>query len=173
MPLQLPGVLKVALKLKNWTGSSCLTCRDISFKMCNWEQVNKYLWCRSLECLAQNSLIILRAVFENKAVMQHLTGELEKWFASLHFLFFPSDNKILMKRWLVAGLWCVGFSYCCFFFCWGHIPFTEKYTSFYKVPSQIRMVRLVWYGWNNLKCNITFMLIKSQVIRVGKILQIL
>lgn len=112
MPLQVPGVLKVALKLKNWAGSSCLTCRDISFMMCNWEQVNNYLWCRSLEYLAQNCLIISRAVFENKAVMQHLTGELEKWFAYLHFLFFPSDNKILMKRWLVAWLWCVGFFYC-------------------------------------------------------------
>lgn len=109
MPLQVPGVLKVALKLKNWAGSSCLTCRDISFMMCNWEQVNNYLWCRSSEYLAQNCLIISRAVFENKAVMQHLTGELVKWFAYLHFLFFPWDNKILMKSWLVPGLWCVGF----------------------------------------------------------------
>lgn len=131
MPLQVPGVLKVALKLKNWAGSSCLTCRKISFMMCSWEQVNKSLWCRSLEYLTQNSLIILRSVFENKAFMQHLIGEVEKWFAYLHFLFFPSDNKILMKRWLGAGLWYVGFFYCwvfCFLFfffplfCWG--PFS-------------------------------------------------
>lgn len=138
MPLQVPGLLKGALKLKNWAGSSCLTCRDISFMMCNWKQVNNYLWCRSLEYLAQNSLIILEAVFENKAVTQHLTGELGKWFAYLHFLFSPSDNKILMKKWLVAGLWCVGFFivgvFCCLFFffpwtvlCWGHIPFSEEH----------------------------------------------
>jgi len=114
MPLQVPGVLKVALKLKNWAGSSCLTCRDMSFMMCNWEQVNNYVWCRSLEYLAWNSLVILRAVFGNKALMQKLTGDLGKWFASFHFLFFPSDNKFLMKRQLVAGLWCVVF-YCCFF----------------------------------------------------------
>lgn len=157
MPLQVPGVLKVALKLKNWAGSSCLTCRKVSFMMCSWEQVNNSLWYRFLEYLTQNSLIILRSVFENKAFMQHLIGELEKWFAYLHFLIFSSDNKILMKRWLAAGLWCVGFflllSFLLFalffpcsllrtFLCWH--PFSEEHTPFYKVLSQIRMVILIW-----------------------------
>lgn len=171
MPLQVPGVLKVALKLKNWAGSSCLTCRDISFMICNWEQVNNYLRCRSLDYLAQNNLIILRAVFENKTVMQHLTGELEKCFASLHFLFFPSDNTILLKRWLVAGLWCgvfllLGIFAVCFFpwtiLCWGHIPFTEEHTCFYKAPSQMRIVRPIWCGWNNLTCKIILCYLKAR-----------
>lgn len=113
MPLQVPVVLKLTLKLKNWAGSSCLPCRDRSFMICNWEQVNNYLWHRSLEYLAWNGLIILRALFENKALMQWLTGELGKWLASLHLLLFPSDNKLLMKGWLVAWLWCV---YVCFLF---------------------------------------------------------
>lgn len=101
------GFWKAALKLDNRAGSSCLACRDRSFMICNWEQVNHYLWCTSLEHFAQNRLIILRAVFENKALVQQLTGELGQGFDSFHFLSFLSKDKILMKRWLVAGLCCV------------------------------------------------------------------
>lgn len=134
----MPGVLKVALKLKNWAGSSCLTLRDKSFMICNWEWINNYLWCRSLEYLARNSLIILRAVFENKAIMH--SSWLENRESDLPPSIFSFYLQIIRSWWRGSfAMWFfIGFHGLFFpliILCQEHIPFTAEHACFYKASS--------------------------------------